>query len=62
MLHVVDFGDEQCFSRCSLPGVMSLMAASLKLSKVNSCNDVDRSISLPSVLETRDDGANESTL
>jgi hypothetical protein len=67
MLELIDvkadcYGDEQCFSRCSLPGVMSLMATSLKLFKVNLCNSKRLGSYSPTVLETRDDGTNESTL
>lgn len=56
--------DGQCFSRCSLPGVTSLMAASLKLfPNVRMQETYDaRQDCLPSVLEAGDDGTNEATL
>lgn len=61
---------EQWASRCSLGGVTSLMAASLKLVSVStgsaSTSDFgpDKSLYgfLPSALEAGDDGANEAAL
>lgn len=56
----------QCFSRCSLPGVTSLMATSLKLydciSTVRVRVGAIGSFCLPSGLEAADDGADQSTL